>query len=82
MLGAYLRVQVQSTELKLKYHHQPIDFNEFFVNPLLERIWTPRFAKPSIRDARKVKIARVYPDLCSSTLPRSLMEFAGQGPIG
>jgi hypothetical protein len=46
----------------------------------LEHIWTPRFAKPSIREAKKVKIARVYPDFCSNSLPRSLMEVAGQGP--
>lgn len=37
------------------------------------RIWTPRFAKPSIREAKKVKIARVYPD-CLRQLAATVLD--------
>lgn len=44
-------------------------------------VWTPRFAKRSIRDGSKVKIAAMYPDFESGTCLLSLMECARQDLI-
>ena len=41
----------------------------------------PRFAKRSIRDGLKVKIAAMYPDFESGTCLLSLMEYARQDLI-
>jgi len=38
----------------------------------------PRFAKLSIDDGKKVKIAAIDPDFRSRLPPQSLMEFAGR----
>ena len=38
----------------------------------------PRFAKPSIDDDKKVKIAAIDPDFNRGTRPLSLMEYAGR----
>ncbi len=38
----------------------------------------PRFAKLSIDDNKKVKIAAIDPDFLSRLQPQSLMEFAGR----
>ena len=40
--------------------------------------WSPRFAKPSIEDAKKVKIAAIDPGFRLRPSPLPLMECAGR----
>lgn len=51
-----------------------------YLSDVLERLPMPRFAKRSVRDVAKEKIAPVHPDFACETSSLSLMGSAGRRP--